>query len=242
MTETERQQIEAAIGIHFGQPELLECALTHRSFSGRDASCVHNELLEFLGDAALGLILGEFLIRQFPGWSEGDVSKARARLASARSLYEAGRRLGLGQFLRLGSGEEKTGGREKRTLLANAFEAVTAAVYLDQGLSAAANFVEKVLIRPAIEKPPGVLAVSDHKSALQEWLQARAMRLAEYRVVGESGPDHAKSFLVEVEAGGRVLARCEGRTKKEAEQEAAARALERLNAEEKTETESPIRG
>lgn len=236
MIETERGEIEAAIGHHFSQPELLERALTHRSFRIRDASCAHNELLEFLGDAVLNLILGEFLVRQFPSWSEGDLSKARARLASARSLYEASRGLGLGRFLRLGSGEEKTGGREKRNLLANAFEALTAAVYLDQGLDAAAAFVQNALIRPAIERPGAVLAASDHKSALQEWLQARGLRLAEYRVVGERGPDHAKNFMIEVEADGRVLARCEGRSKKEAEQEAAAQALGRLHKEAARET------
>ncbi|HVB97859.1 MAG TPA: ribonuclease III [Candidatus Dormibacteraeota bacterium] len=240
MTEEERKRIEAAVGLHFHQPELLECALTHRSFRVHDSSSAHNELLEFLGDAVLGLILGEFLVRQFPGWTEGNLSKARARLASAHSLYEASRRLGLGKFLRLGPSEEKTGGREKRTLLANAFEAMTAAVYLDQGLEAAAGFVKNALIRPVIERPSDALAASDHKSALQEWLQARGLRLAEYRVVGESGPDHAKSFLIEVEAGGRVLAQCEGRTKKEAEQEAAAQALGRLHQE--AGTEAPTRG
>jgi ribonuclease III len=236
MTDPERERIEAAIGLHFRQPMLLECAFTHRSFRVRDASSTHNEQLEFLGDAVLSLILGDFLVRQFPVWSEGNLSKARARLASSRSLYEAGHRMGLGRFLRLGPGEEKTGGREKRNLLANAYEAVTAAIYLDQGLEAAAAFVRDSLIRPVIERPAEGLAASDHKSALQEWLQARGLRLAEYRVVGERGPDHAKCFLIEVEAGGRVLARCEGRTKKEAEQEAAARALGRLHEEAESET------
>ncbi len=236
MTEEERSNIEAAIGLRFQQPEWLERALTHRSFRVQDAAAAHNELLEFLGDAVLSLVLADFLVRQFPGWSEGKLSKARARLASTHSLYVAGRRLGLGNFLRLGPGEEKTGGREKRTLLANAFEALTAAVYMDQGLEAAADFVKKALIQPLIERAADGLSASDHKSALQEWLQARGLRLAEYRVVGESGPDHEKSFLIEVEADGRVLACSEGRTKKEAEQEAAAKALERLHEEAGMET------
>jgi ribonuclease III len=240
MNELERKTIEAAIGSHFRRPELLDCALTHRSFRVRDPSCEHNELLEFLGDAVLSLILADFLVRQFPGWSEGKLSKARARLASSRSLAEAGQRLGLGRLLRLGPGEEKTGGREKRNLLANAFEALIAAVYLDQGLDAASAFVRDALVRPAIERPGDGLAAPDHKSALQEWLQARGLRLAEYRVVSETGPDHAKSFTIEVEAGGRILARSEGRTKKEAEQEAAARALVRLL--EETEMETATRG
>lgn len=239
MNEGERKTIEAAIGHHFRQPELLTCALTHRSFRVRDASSGHNELLEFLGDAVLSLVLGEFLVRQFPGWSEGDLSKARARLASSRSLYEASQRLELGRFLRMGPGEEKTGGREKRKLLANAFEAIIAAVYFDGGLDAAAAFVRSWLIQPATERSGDALAAPDHKSALQEWLQAHGFRLAEYRVVGESGPDHAKSFTIEVEATGRILARCEGRSKKEAEQGAAAQALGRLH--EETERETPTR-
>lgn len=236
MNEAERAPIEAAIGCHFRQPELLERALTHRSFRIHHGNCADNEQLEFLGDAVLGLVLGDFLVHQFPDWSEGKLSKARARLASSRALFEAGQRLGLGQYLRIGPGEEKTGGREKRTLLANAFEALTAAVYLDQGLDAAAGFVRNWLVRPMVERPADTLAASDHKSALQEWLQARGLPLAKYRVVGESGPDHAKSFMIEVEAGGRVLACCEGRTKKEAEQKAAAGALGRLHEEAQRET------
>jgi ribonuclease-3 len=236
MKEGEQAELEAALGHRFGRPELLECALTHRSYRATDASCEHNEQLEFLGDAVVGLLLGDYLVREFPGWAEGHLSKTRARLGSAHSMWEASRRLGLGRYLRLGPGEEKTGGREKKTLLANAYEAVTAAIYLDGGLEAAARFVRHSLIEPAFKRSAESLAASDHKSALQEWLQARGMRLAEYRVVGESGPDHAKTFQVEVRADGRVLARSEGLTKKEAEQLAAARALERLREETETET------
>jgi len=236
MNESERAEIEAALGYRFTRPELLECALTHRSFRALDAASGYNEQLEFLGDAVLGLLLGEYLVRQFPDWTEGALSKTRAKLASAHSLSAVGRRLGLGRYLRLGPGEEKTGGREKRTLLANAYEALVAAVYLDGGLEASARFVRESLVVPAFVRPPESFAASDHKSALQEWLQARGLRLAAYRVVAETGPDHAKTFLVEVEAGGRALARSEGMTKKEAEQAAAARALERLREEDETET------
>jgi ribonuclease-3 len=236
MDEGERAEIEAAIGHRFERPELLECALTHRSYRALDASRDHNEQLEFLGDAVLGLLVGEFLVRQFPAWNEGSLSKTRAKLASAPSLSATSRRLGIGRFLRIGPGEEKTGGREKRTLLANAYEALVAAIYLDGGLEAAGAFVRQSLIDPAFVRPPESFAASDHKSALQEWLQARGMRLASYRVVAESGPEHAKTFLVEVEAGGRALAQSEGMTKKEAEQAAAARALERLRQEAQTET------
>jgi ribonuclease-3 len=242
MNENERAEIEAALGYRFTRPELLECALTHRSFRALDALIGYNEQLEFLGDAVLGLLLGDYLIRQFPDWSEGALSKTRAKLASSASLAGAGRRLDLGRDLRLGPGEEKTGGREKRTLLANAYEALVAAVYLDGGLEAAAGFVRRSLIDPAFVRPPESFAASDHKSALQEWLQARGLRLAVYRVVAETGPDHAKTFQVEVAAGGRVLASSEGMTKKAAEQAAAAQALERLREEEEDETETLTRG
>lgn len=240
MNEGERAEVEARVGHRFEKPELLDRALTHRSFRARDAAAGDNEQLEFLGDAVLGLLLGEFLVLHFPGWSEGELSKTRARLASAAALCEASRRLGLGRFLRLGPGEEKTGGRNKRTLLANAYEALLAALYLDGGLPAAGRFVEQWLVQPAFERSAESLATSDHKSALQEWLQARGLRLASYRVVRETGPEHAKRFLVEVDAGNRVLARSEGASKKEAEQAAAARALERLRRE--TETEIVARG
>lgn len=240
MTDEERTALELAAGHRFGRPALAECALTHRSVRASDASAGSNEQLEFLGDSVLGLVLSDYLFRQFPGWGEGQLSKTRARLASTRSLCEASRRLGLGRFLRLGPGEEKTGGREKRTLLANVYEALVAAVYLDGGLDAAAQFVRRSLVDPALERPVESLTVSDHKSALQEWLQARGMRLADYRVVRETGPDHAKTFLVEVAAGGRVLASCEGLSKKEAEQAAAARALALLH--EETSTETIVRG
>lgn len=236
MNETERAECEAAIGHRFEQPELLDRALTHRSFRAVDSGAEYNEQLEFLGDAVLGLLLGEFLVRRFPDWSEGALSKTRAKLASSHSLAGVGRRLEIGRYLRLGPGEEKTGGRQKRTLLANTYEALVAALYLDGGLEAAGSFVRKSLVEPALVRPPETFTASDHKSALQEWLQARGMRLAAYRVVAETGPDHAKTFLVEVEAGGRALARSEGATKKEAEQAAAARALERLREEAKTET------
>ncbi|HEV2387728.1 MAG TPA: ribonuclease III [Candidatus Acidoferrales bacterium] len=236
MTDEERVEIERVAGHRFQRAALLECALTHRSFRANDASIDYNEQMEFLGDSVLGLVLSDYLFQRFPAWGEGQLSKTRARLGSARSLCEASRRLGLGLFLRLGPGEEKTGGREKRTLLANAYEALVAALFLDGGLEAAARFVRLSLVDPAFERPAEALAVSDHKSALQEWLQARGMRLAEYRVVRETGPDHAKTFLVEVAAGGRVLASCEGLSKKEAEQAAAARALALLQQETPAET------
>ncbi len=209
--------LEERQGHKFSNPELLDRALTHSSAipelrgTGTDvpadlAYLSDNERLEFLGDAVLELLASEYLLAAFPGWTEGQLSKSRARIVNASSLELAGRRLRLGEHLRLGRGEEKTGGREKQTLLADAFEAVVAAVYLDAGLHAA----------------------SDRKSALQEFLQGRGQAPAEYRLAGESGPDHQKTFEIEVWVNGECLARGTGSTKKEAEQQAARSALEQL--------------
>jgi len=224
MTEEEREEIEAAIGYRFSEAAWLERALTHRS-RRQEGSLADNERLEFLGDALLSLVVAEHLVEQFPGWTEGQLSKGRAKLVNARSLEQAGRRLKLGQHLRLGPGEAKTGGREKRTLVADAYEALAGAIYFDGGLGPAAAFVRRSLVEPA---ELGSLTAADAKSSLQEWLQKRRMGMARYRVVREAGPDHAKRFQVEVAVDGRVVASGEGTSKKEAEQAAAGLALVRL--------------
>ncbi|HEX4544546.1 MAG TPA: ribonuclease III, partial [Candidatus Acidoferrum sp.] len=187
-----------------------------------------NERLEFLGDAVLELLASEYLLANFPEWSEGQLSKSRARIVNASSLEAAARRLRLGEHLRLGRGEEKTGGREKQTLLADAFEAIVAAVYLDSGLGAARGVLRRVLFEQALEERGERIAESDRKSALQEYLQGRGQPPAEYRLAGESGPDHQKLFQIEVWINGERMAMGEGSTKKEAEQRAARRALEKL--------------
>jgi ribonuclease III len=230
MTEEERAAIEAAIGYRFTEAGLLERSLTHRSRRQEGANA-DNEQLEFLGDALVGLIVGEHLVRSFPGWSEGQLSKGRARLVNARSLAEAGRQLDLGRYLRLGRSEEKAGGREKRTLVADAYEALAAAIYFDGGLEPAAGFVRRTLVEPAERAAAGSLAATDPKSSLQEWLQKRGLRPVKYDVVREAGPDHAKRFVVEVRLDGRALASGEGASKKEAEQAAAGLALGRLEEE-----------
>jgi ribonuclease-3 len=186
---------------------------------------VNNERLEFLGDAVLELLTSEYLLDAFPDWTEGQLSKSRARLVNAHSLEAAARRLRLGHHLRLGRGEEKTGGREKQTLLADAFEAVLAAIYLDAGLSAAREVLRHTLFEQALEEVGARMAESDRKSALQELLQSRGQVPAEYRVVGESGPDHQKIFKIEVWVNGSRVASAQGGTKKEAEQRAARKAL-----------------
>jgi ribonuclease-3 len=256
MTEKERTELETAVGHHFQDPGWLERALTHRSLrpaqrsrhgaatqatlsrkaAGSPSRAVgdegeNNEKLEFLGDAILGLIVSEYLVANFPDWSEGRLSKSKARLVSARSLHGAARRLHLGRYLKLGPGEEKTGGREKQALLADAYEAIVAAIYFDAGLEPAARFVGGSLLEPAIQEQAEALGQPDHKSALQELLQGRGVPPAEYRVVRESGPDHRKTFVVEVRVQGRALAISEGRSKKEAQQAAARLALEQLRSQ-----------
>ena len=231
--------LEKRLGQKFTNRELLERALTHssavaelRAASAEEADggsrLGDNERLEFLGDAVLELLASEYLLATFPDWSEGQLSKSRARIVNAASLDAAARRLRLGEHLRLGRGEEKTGGREKQTLLADAFEAVVAAVYLDAGLGSAREVLRRVLFEQALEERGERIAESDRKSALQEFLQGRGQPPAEYRLAGESGPDHQKLFMIEVWVNGGCLASGEGSTKKEAEQRAARRALQQL--------------
>ena len=228
--------VEEALGYRFTDPGLLEHALTHRSRAHEDVSggVRDNESLEFLGDAVLGFIISNRLFRECPDWDEGQKSKARALLVSTTALARVGEDLGLGEHLLLGRGEEKTGGRRKRSLIADTFEAVVAAVYLDGGVDGAEQFIER-WFRPQLDAvktgglTPGLTA--DHKSALQEWLQSHDMGLPRYRLVGETGPAHRRLFEIEVSAGSRTLARGEGRSKKEAEQHAAERARKALGAE-----------
>jgi ribonuclease-3 len=227
---------QAAIGYRFRQPRLLDQALTHRSHvnESRDRGCRHNERLEFLGDAVLSLIVSEHLAGAFPESTEGELSKLKARLVSESCLAQAARRLALGGLLRLGRGEELTGGREKSSLLANAMEAVIAAVYLDGGLEAARAFTLRAFEpelqaqerRDGGEWPP---VGEDYKTRIQEWCQKRFDSLPRYVLLGESGPDHQKRFEVQVRLGRDVLGLGVGRTKKEAEQMAAREALRRID-------------
>jgi ribonuclease-3 len=239
MTQSDAEQLEERLGYRFKTPELLECALTHSSAvpelraehkedSAEVAAIQDNERLEFLGDAVLELLAREYLLESFPEWSEGQLSKSRARLVNAHSLHDAASRVRLGEHLRLGRGEEKTGGREKPALLADAFEAVVAAVYLDGGLAPARKMLKRLLFEQALEERGERIADSDRKSALQEFLQGQGRPPAEYRLSAESGPDHQKIFQVEVWIRGERMATGEGSTKKEADQRAAQSAMELL--------------
>ena len=239
-------RLQERLGYSFADERLLQQALTHSSMvpelrtaigeNGLNSAVpLDNERLEFLGDAVLELLTSEYLLSTFPEWTEGQLSKSRARMVNARSLEAAARRLQIGEFLRLGRGEEKTGGREKPTILADAFEAIVAAVYLDGGLAPARRLLKRSLFEHALLEDGERISHSDRKSALQEFLQGRGRPPAEYRVAGETGPDHQKVFQVEVWVGGECLADGQGSTKKEAEQRAASSALERLEHLQQTE-------
>lgn len=222
--------LEEAIGYTFTDLGLLEHALTHRSRAHEDASggVIDNESLEFLGDAVLGFVVADMLFTRFPTHSEGYKSKVKAGIVSAASLARLAVDIDLGRFVLLGRGEEKTGGRSKHAILADSFEALIAAVYLDGGIDAARQFIVSrmgPLITGAGELAADASFTEDWKSALQEWLQAEGQGLPTYRVASAEGPDHRKRFSVELIVGGEVIAQAEGRAKKEAEQLAAREAL-----------------
>jgi ribonuclease III len=234
----------------FQRPELLTWALTHRSLAyetdpeSLPDPASDNEQLEFVGDAVLGLAVAESLFRRFPGSREGELTRLRASLVSRRHLGEVAARIDLGSLLLLGRGEEQSGGRRKPALLANALEAVIAALYLDGGLAAARAFIEKHIIEPTLPDLHLAIqtgdtfsgAIGDHKSALQEHLQAAGAGQPQYVLTDQSGPDHQKRFRVEVriedkKGGSRALAESEGTTKKQAQQDAARLAFQRLLSE-----------
>ena len=222
--------LQRRINYRFRDRGLLEHALTHKSRAAEDASggVADNESLEFLGDAVLGLVVADFLFRQFPEYDEGQKSKVKASVVSTASLARHAEQMGLGEHLLLGRGEEKTGGRFKQALLADAYEALIAAVYLDGGFDAATVFLQRELQEAIDLGSSQTIVGQDYKSALQERLQALGRPLPEYRVAGQAGPDHRKVFSVEVVVNGDVLGTASGKAKKEAEQEAARLALERL--------------
>ncbi|MCL1807764.1 MAG: ribonuclease III [Oscillospiraceae bacterium] len=206
----------------FQNPSLLETALTHSSYAN-ETGLAHNERLEFLGDAVLGFVTAEHLYRQHPNKPEGELTKLRAGYVCEQSLAAAAKRLGLGEKLRLGRGEKADGGGARDSILADAFEAVLAAVYLDGGIEPCRKMVKEAIL----SNPPAV-PVSDAKSRLQEVLQGQGKPGPAYRIVSESGPDHAKTFVVEVVIDGKSASQGTGRNKKQAEMDAANKALEKL--------------
>jgi ribonuclease-3 len=242
--------LEQSLGHHFERRELIYQALTHSS-QAREVEALgagvgssspgsfsgDNEMLEFLGDAVLGLVTSEALFHRFPKFQEGQLSKLRAHLVGQRHLLRVAEQLQIGQYMRLGRGEEKSGGRNKANLLVDALEAILAALYLDGGWTVARDFILRAIVEPELANmklETSAIPVMDFKSALQEALQARGGPQPVYALVKEEGPEHKKTFTVEVRLAkpetGHFVGRAQGPTKKRAEQEAARQVLEHLAA------------
>jgi ribonuclease-3 len=229
------QELQKRLDYSFKDPALLERALTHSSFAYEMRSGLEGEVsedyesMEFLGDTILGFLISEHLFLSHPFRSEGELSKIRSFLVSANHLASLSQELDLGAFLRLGHGEEKTGGRKKKALLADLFESLIAAIYLDGGFEPTRRFVFSRFSSRLGEIAEEQLDFQDRKSLLQEELHARGFTEPTYQVVEEIGPDHSKQFVVEVHIEDKLLAQASGKSKKEAQQKAAAKALEGLD-------------
>ena len=221
------KDLEKAIGYRFRNISLLQNALTHSSYANErwHNSLLSNERLEFLGDSVLGMLVAEYLYRNFPDRPEGELTRMRADMVCEQTLAAAANKIGIGEHLLLGHGEEQGGGRSRNSILADAMESVIAACFLDGGLEAAAQFVKQYIL---VEVPVSRLNNMDYKTALQELVQQKKNQVLSYALVGQSGPDHDKQFDVEVSLNGTVVGSGSGRSKKRAEQMAARSAMEKL--------------
>ena len=221
------KDLETAIGYQFRNIQLLQNALTHSSYANErwHNSLLSNERLEFLGDSVLGMLVAEYLYHTFPDRPEGELTRMRADMVCEHTLATVANKIGLGNHLMLGHGEERLGGRRRESILADATESVIAACFLDGGLDAAAQFVKKYIL---VEVPVTRLHNVDYKTALQELVQQKKNQVLSYTLVGQSGPDHDKQFDVEVSLNGNVVGKGSGRSKKRAEQMAAKAAVEKL--------------
>ena len=221
------KDLETAIGYRFRNITLLQNALTHSSYANErwHNSLLSNERLEFLGDSVLGMLVAEYLYRNFPDRPEGELTRMRADMVCETTLAAAANRIGLGDHLLLGHGEEQGGGRSRDSILADAVESVIAACFLDGGLDAALNFVRQFIL---VEVPVNKLHNVDYKTQLQELVQQKKNQVLSYALVGESGPDHDKQFDVEVSLNGAIVGYGRGSSKKRAEQDAARAAIEKL--------------
>ena len=228
MITENREKLQALIGYHFSDATLLDEALTHRSYANEQrARCADNERLEFLGDAILGLVIAETLFADEPPRPEGELSRLRSELVNAGTLARLARQIELGSSLYLGRGEVKAGGSDKENILADAFEALLGAIYLEGGIAAVRPVINALFAAVIIEKT-GEQRNSDYKSQLQEYLQALQQTPPEYVLIATEGPEHDRIFVVEAQTSGRVLGVGRGRSKKEAEQVAAGVAFKAL--------------
>jgi ribonuclease-3 len=228
------EQLEVTLGHSFSDRSLLVRALTHRSqvnekLAGGAQSLGDNEQLEFLGDAILGFLVSVELVKRHPSSHEGRLSKLKAHVVSADHLHVVARELGLGEYLQLGRGEEMSGGREKKALLANAVEAIIAALFVDGGIDAAGGFVERCVLGEFDPERDAAGGIVDFKSALQEMAQTLRLPSPRYSIVKQDGPEHAKSFTVEVSVGKQWVGRAQGPSKKSAGQKAAQAVFDRLS-------------
>ena len=221
------KDLETAIGYRFRNIQLLQNALAHSSYANErwHNSLLSNERLEFLGDSVLGMLVAEYLYKTFPDRPEGELTRMRADMVCEHTLAEVANKIGLGAHLMLGHGEERLGGRSRESILADATESVIAACFLDGGLDAAQQFVQKYIL---VEVPVTRLNNMDYKTALQELVQQKKNQVISYALVGQSGPDHDKLFDVAVSLNGTVIGTGSGRSKKRAEQMAAKSAMEKL--------------
>ncbi len=221
------KDLETAIGYRFHNISLLQNALTHSSYANErwHNSLLSNERLEFLGDSVLGMLVAEYLYRNFPDRPEGELTRMRADMVCEQTLAAVANRIGIGEHLLLGHGEEQGGGRSRNSILADAMESVIAACFLDGGMEAALGIVQKFIL---VEVPVKKLHNTDYKTTLQELVQRKKNQTLIYALVGQSGPDHNKQFVVEVSLNGSVVGKGTGTSKKRAEQDAARDATERL--------------
>jgi ribonuclease-3 len=221
------EALEEKLGYRFTNRAFLENALTHSSYANENKAkgLQSNERLEFLGDSVLGMVVADYLFRTHPDLPEGDLTRTRAALVCEGSLVEVAQCLELGAYLKLGKGEEAGGGRERPSIIADAVEAVLAAVYLDGGIGSARKIIQKFILSREVA---GLTKPRDYKTALQELVQRESGQVLAYQLVGEEGPDHDKRFFVEVDLNGTPVGSGQGRSKKEAEQMAAKAAIGKL--------------
>ena len=224
------ERLEERLGYQFRNRELLFRALTHRSCASEfpPDECADNEQFEFLGDAVLGFVVSEALVSRYPAALEGELSQWKSHLVSATYLHRCALSIELGDYLRLGKGEERNGGRARKTVLANAFEAIIAAIHLDGGIAAASAFVKAKVLVEIDQMADGAIELLNHKSVLQERTQAMGLPMPRYFTVATAGPEHAKVFTVEARVGDLLTERATGSSKKAASQHAAEILIGRL--------------